>query len=205
MFKGKLGKGDSRRKVEYRKYYPRVVVIFNKKAQANTTNLLNQIKNQYSTASIYLLRDSKPRFLTLNAFKLYINKGRKTKLNELVKEKEKRLKEEKLQQDLRDKLGRLKVTLSLIPGGCTGYVQVLNVLINKLIKAYIAEYEDEWIKENFEAWEAGKWSVGDRRVLLTYQVIKAFKRVHLEHKDSIINCFKNVGAPKTTFLRYETS
>jgi hypothetical protein len=118
--------------------------------------------------SVYPLRDGEPRFLTLDAFKLYINKGRKTKPNELVKKKEKCLKEEKLQQDLRDELGRLKVTLSLIPGGCTGYVQVLDVLINKLIKAYIVEYEDEWIKENFEAWEAGKWSVGDRRVLLTY-------------------------------------
>jgi hypothetical protein len=52
----------------------------------------------------------------------------------------KRLKEEKLQQDLRDKLTKLKVTLSLIPRGCTSYVQVLDVLINKLIKAYIKEY-----------------------------------------------------------------
>jgi hypothetical protein len=41
---------------------------------------------------------------------------------ELEKEKEKRLKEEKLQQDLQDELTKLKVTLSLIPGGCTGYV-----------------------------------------------------------------------------------
>ena len=42
------------------------------------------------------------------------------------------------------------MTLSLILGGCTGYVQVLDVLINKLIKAYIIDYKDEWIKENFE-------------------------------------------------------
>jgi glutamine amidotransferase-like uncharacterized protein len=32
--------------------------------------------------------------------------------------------------------------LLIIPGGCTGYVQVLDVLINKLIKAYIKEYKD---------------------------------------------------------------
>jgi hypothetical protein len=40
MFKGKL-KGDNRRKVEQKKYYPGVVVIFNEKAWANTSNLLD--------------------------------------------------------------------------------------------------------------------------------------------------------------------
>ena len=69
---------------------------------------------------------------------------------ESEKEKVKRLKEEKLQQQLRNELAKLKVTLSLILGGCTGYVQVLDVLINKLIKAYIEEYKDLWIEENFE-------------------------------------------------------
>ena len=67
------------------------------------------------------------------------------------------------------------------------------MLINKLIKAYIEEYEDQWIKEHFNEWEAGKWSVRDRRVLLTKWVAKAFERVYLEHKDVIIAYFKNVG------------
>ena len=58
--------------------------------------------------------------------------------------------EEKLQQELRDAFKNLNVTLSLILGGCTGYVQVLDVLINKLIKAYIEEYEDLWVEQNFE-------------------------------------------------------
>ena len=67
------------------------------------------------------------------------------------------------------------------------------MLINKLIKAYIEEYEDIWIEEHFDEWEAGKWPVGERRILMTYWVAKAFERVHLEHKDAIITCFKNVG------------
>ena len=83
--------------------------------------------------------------------------------------------------------------LSLILRGCTSYVQVLDVLINKLIKTYIKEYEDLQIKENFDLQELRKWLLGDRRVLLIEQVIKAFKRVYLEHKDAIITCFKNVG------------
>ena len=72
-------------------------------------------------------------------------------------------------------------------------MQVLNILINKLIKAYTEEYKDQWIKEYFNEWELGKWLVEDRRVLLTEQVAKIFKRVYLEHKDTIITCFKNVG------------
>jgi len=169
MFKGKP-KGDGRRKTERQKYHPGVVVIFNDKAWANTSNLLDWVKNQYSTASAYPLRDHEPRFLALDSFAPHKNKGKKSKEKESLKEKERRLKEEKLQQELRDTFAKLKVTLSLIPGGCTGYVQVLDVLINKLIKQYIEEYEDLWVEQNFELWQSGKWSIGDRRVLMTHWV-----------------------------------
>jgi len=192
MFKGKP-KGDGRRKTERQKYHPGVVVIFNDKAWANTSNLLDWVKNQYSTASAYPLRDHEPRFLALDSFAPHKNKGKKSKEKESLKEKERRLKEEKLQQELRDTFAKLKVTLSLIPGGCTGYVQVLDVLINKLIKQYIEEYEDLWVEQNFELWQSGKWSIGDRRVLMTHWVAQAFERVHVEHKDAIVACFKNVG------------
>jgi hypothetical protein len=42
------------------------------------------------------------------------------------------------------------------------------VLINKLIKAYIEEYKDIWIKEYFDEWEAGKWLVRERRILIIH-------------------------------------
>ncbi len=54
------------------------------------------MKNQYSMASAYPLRDSEPRFLALDAFKLHINKGKKVKDKEIGRERAKRLKEEKL-------------------------------------------------------------------------------------------------------------
>ena len=121
MFKGKP-KGDGRRKTERQKYHPGVVVIFNDKAWANTSNLLDWVKNQYSTASAYPLRDHEPRFLALDSFAPHKNKGKKSKEKESLKEKERRLKEEKLQQELRDTFAKLKVTLSLIPSGYIGYV-----------------------------------------------------------------------------------
>ena len=197
MFKGKP-KGDNRRKAEQKKYHPGVIIIFNEKAQANTSNLLDWVKNQYSTVSAYPLRDNEPRFLTLDSFAPHKNKGKKSKEKESLKEKEKRLLEEKLQQELRDTFTKLNVTLSLIPSGCTGYVQVLDVLINKLIKVYIEEYEDLWVEQNFELWQSGGWSVGEHRILMTHWVTQAFEKVHTDHKDAIIACFKSVGLPLPT-------
>jgi hypothetical protein len=96
MFKDKP-KGDGRKKTERQKYHSSVVVIFNDKAWANTSNLLDWVKNQYSTISVYPLRDHEPRFLALNSFVPHKNKGKKSKEKESLKEKERRLKEEKLQ------------------------------------------------------------------------------------------------------------
>jgi len=93
-------------------------------------------------ASAYPLQDNEPRFLSLNAFALHKNKGQKVTANESTKQKEKRLREEALQQQLWDELKKLNVTISIIPGGCTGYVQVLDVTVNKIIKQYIKEYKD---------------------------------------------------------------
>jgi hypothetical protein len=167
MFKGKPKVRDYRRKAEYKKYHPGVVVIFNDKAYANTSNLIDWVKNQYSTASAYPLRDNEPRFLSLDAFALHKNKGQKTKVKESEKAIKQRLEEEKLQQELRDQFAKLNTTISIIPGGCTGYVQVLDVTVNKIIKQYLEEAEDLWIDKHFDEWKAEKFNIGDRRVLLT--------------------------------------
>ena len=49
----------------------------------------------------------------------------------------------KLQQQLWDEFTKLNVTTSIIPAGCTGYVQVLDVTVNKIIKQYIEDFEDQ--------------------------------------------------------------
>jgi hypothetical protein len=85
-----------------------------------------------------------------------------------------------------------KTTLSVIPGGCTGYVQVLDVSLNKPLKDLIKEEHDDHYNQHIEEWERGVFSVGDRRVLLTYWVARAWKRLHLEYKDTIINTFRSV-------------
>jgi hypothetical protein len=60
-------------------------------------------------------------------------------------------------------------------------VQVLDIIVNKIIKQYIEEAEDEWIDKNFDQWAAGSFSVGDRRVLLMHWVAEAWDKVHKYH------------------------
>jgi hypothetical protein len=59
-------------------------------------------------------------------------------------------------------------TLSIVPGGCTGYVQVLDVSLNKPIKALIKEEHDDHYDQHIDKWEVEKFNVGERQVLLTY-------------------------------------
>lgn len=63
--------------VEMKKYNPGVIVIFNEKAYANTSNLISWVKYQYSMASVYPTYDRESRLLCLDAFAPYKNKGRK--------------------------------------------------------------------------------------------------------------------------------
>jgi len=64
-------------------------------------------------------------------------------------------------------------------------VQVLDVLVNKIIKQYIEESEDLWVDEHFDEWQSGKYSVGDRRVLMTKWVGEAWEKLHRDHELSI--------------------
>ena len=151
------------------------------------------MKHQYSTASAYPLRDHEPRLLCLDASAPHKNQGRKTPKTESQQAVQRRLAEEKLQQDLRDELAKLNVTTSLIPGGCTPYIQVLDISVNKLVKQLIEEEEELWIDSNMDKWKEGKFSIGDRRILMTHWVATAWRKVHETHKDTIIKTFRQVG------------
>jgi hypothetical protein len=96
MFKGKPKSKDYSRRLEEKKYNPGVIVIFNDKAYANTSNLIDWVKNQYSMAFAYPLWDNEPRFLALDVFAPHKNKGAKVRENESKVAKEKREKEERL-------------------------------------------------------------------------------------------------------------
>jgi hypothetical protein len=96
MFKGRPKSKDYRRYVEAQRYNPGIIIIFNEKAYANTSNLIDWVKNQYSMASAYPLWDNEPRFLALNSFAPHKNKGAKVRKNELEAAKKKRQTKEQL-------------------------------------------------------------------------------------------------------------
>ncbi|PVH67305.1 hypothetical protein DL98DRAFT_600687 [Cadophora sp. DSE1049] len=59
------------------KYYPGVKVIWNEKAYANSSNLIDWIKHDYSHVSEYPLSNHEPRLLVLDAFASYKHTGKK--------------------------------------------------------------------------------------------------------------------------------
>ena len=50
----------------------------------------------------------------------------------------------------------MKTTMGVIPGGCTKFLQPLDVLINKPFKSFFHEYYDEWYRKgDFEYTKGG--------------------------------------------------
>ena len=72
-------------------------------------------------------------------------------------------------------------------------VQVLDVSINKVLKDLIKEEQDSHYDQHIEDQQQEKYNVGERRVLLTFWVAKAWKRLHLEYKDTIVQTFQALG------------
>jgi hypothetical protein len=177
MFKGSE-KGDSRRRIEEKRYASDVNVIFNPKAYANTQNLKGWVKNQFKWGTPFSPSDMEPRLLVLDAFEPH---------------KKSKKQEEKEVDSLVDEFKKLNTTISVIPGGCTGYIQPLDVSINKIIKNIIKQCEEDHYDTNPDEYAESKYNPGDRRVLVTHWVSKAWKILHEQHKDTIINTFRNLG------------
>ena len=87
----------------------------------------------------------------------------------------------------------LNITASFIPSGCTGYVQVLDVAINKPLKTRVSELADIHYDENFERWSKGSYTVGDRWVMLTKWVGQAWRELHTKHASLIRQTFRKLG------------
>ena len=79
------------------------------------------------------------------------------------------------------------------PGGTTGFVQVCDTVVNRSLKNRIEELADQYIDKNEKEWVEGKYSVGQRRVLLTKWVGQAWEDMHAEDSDMIRLAFKQVG------------
>jgi hypothetical protein len=76
-------------------------------------------------------------------------------------------------QSLRKEFKKLRCTTSYIPGRCTGFVQVLDVSLNKPLKDLVAQAASDHADKYHEKYKAGGFTVRDRRVLPTQWVAKA--------------------------------
>jgi hypothetical protein len=161
--------GDSRRRAEEKLYDKRVCVAFNKTAWADSYNLQDWVKRQYASASPYFVQEKEPRLLCLDAFA------------------------PQMTQQLRDEFKKLNCTTSYIPGGCTGFVQPLNVSLNKPLKALVAQAAADHADKFYNRYAVGGFTVGERRVLLTQWVGDAWDELHVKYKKTIIETFQRVG------------
>jgi hypothetical protein len=146
-----------------------VCVAFNKTAWADSTNLKDWVKNQYTGRSVYFTKDNEPRLLSLDAFVPQMTKG-------VIAE-----------------FKKLNCTTSYIPGGCTGFVQVLDVSLNKPLKQLVTQAAEDHTDKYASWYQEGKFTISEQRVLLTQWVAIVWKRLHEEYKDTIIKTFCSVG------------
>jgi hypothetical protein len=148
--------------------------MFNPKAWSNSDLMLEWIKHIYTPSSEYPFfprysTKRPPRLLTLDVFA-----GQKTK-------------------EVITGFKALNCTTSFIPGGTTGFVQVCDTVINRSLKARIEELADQYIDENEREWVEGKYTVSQRRVLLTKWVGQAWEDMHVKDSDMIQKAFVQVG------------
>jgi hypothetical protein len=99
-----------------------------------------QFSSAYSTIGI----EREPRLLCLDAFAAHLTPA----VGGLLK--------------------RQGVTLSVILGGCIGYIQPLDVSLNKPLKDLIREEQDDHFDRHIEEWQQEKFNIGQRRILLTH-------------------------------------
>ena len=88
---------------------------------------------------------------------------------------------------------RINCTCSFIPSRTTGFIQVCDVAINKPLKDRIAELAEIYYDTYKDQWIENKYTVGDRRVMLTKWVGQAWDDLHCYNSKSIRQAFRDVG------------
>ena len=161
--------GDSRRRTEEKEYHKEVDVLFNPTAWATSKTMLSWIRQNYKMCSDFGTRDHEPKLLAIDAFRVHNT------------------------SEVMASFKALKTTVSLIPGGCTGFVQVLDVALNQPMKMLIKQEANDHYDAHIQQWTDGKYTIGERRVMLTNWVARAWKRLHIEYEETIVKAFRSVG------------
>ena len=176
LFKGALAENltrsadKKRRAAELARYDPRVAVQFNPNAYANESVLVNWITDMLVPAL-----PTGPRLLALDVAKFH-------KTNAVL-----------------DTLHSHDIIPAMIPPGCTGLMQPLDVAINKplkdILQSLVEDALDRYEEQSGEDLrEMGRTSaVEDRRVLVQHCLADAWETFCTTKRELIVSSFRKVG------------
>ena len=123
--------------------------MWNENAYYNSRIILRWCKEQYQYASLYPPDNREPRLLVLDAFAPHKNKGSRNQFQSeavIAKYGDK----EQVHEQICAEESKLNVTISIIPGGGTSYLQPLDITVNRRLKSLIRKQEEVWIENNLQ-------------------------------------------------------
>ena len=95
-----------------------------------------------------------------------------------------------ISEDIKEHLRKMKITMGVIPGGCTKFLQPFDVSINKPFKSFFREYYNEWYRKgDFEYTKGGIIKPPSHKLQVKW-VVESWKKIE---KDLIVKSFDTCG------------
>jgi len=177
------GKGVRIAQKEKAKWDKRVAVDFETNAWVDETVILDWLKRQWSSASVYGIYSDKPRMIVMD-----FHRAQKT---------------EKVKSTLRTQ----HTTIATIHPGCTSLVQPLGVVVNAPFKRKVEDYAEQHYEANITNWMNDKYTPPERRVLMTKWVADAWTHICTTQTDAIVRIpclfFERLCLPDYPYLYYK--